>query len=356
MDRIAIIGLENSGKSTLFNALGKTKSTTAIHPFSTNTTCSSIVEVQDPRLDELARLNSSKKIVRASFELLDVARTRDQITGDLSPSYFALLKELDAFLIVLRHFKDDSISGNSDPLSSLETIQTELILSDLASCENQLKRLEKSGRKQTNAQKLISLLEKLIEILSRSTPLYNANFDNEEKELLKQLFLLTAKPVFFAINVNEENINQSADSLEPNLAKAIGSHQSIILCAKLEEEIEQLSDDLKKEMLNAYNLDEPISSVITRLCFSVLGKQTFFTSGEKETRAWPFRKGAKAPECAGVIHSDLERGFIKAQVISYEDFVNEKSFQNAKSHGKLRLEGKDYVVKEGDILEIRFNV
>jgi len=360
-----IVGLPNVGKSTLFNAMTATASAQAANfPFCTIEPNVGRLAVPDTRLDQLAVLGQSQKVVPSQLEIVDIAglvKGASQGQG-LGNQFLANIRETDAILHVVRCFEDADIvhvEGSTDPIRDADIIETELMIADMESLERQLKNNEKKAKGgDKDAKDMMEIIVPLKAALESGKPARTVKLDDDQKQKAKLLQLITLKPQMYVCNVKEADAvsgNQwTAKVLER--AKAEGT-QAVIICAQIESDIAQMdSEDDKKEFLQSVGLEEAGLNKIIRGGNTMLGLQTYFTVGPKEARAWTIRKGAKAPEAAGVIHTDFERGFIKAEVISYEDFLAYKTEAAAKEAGKMRQEGKDYVVKDGDVMLFRFNV
>jgi len=360
--KCGIVGLPNVGKSTLFNALTKAGIAAANFPFCTIDPNVGVVPVPDPRLQQLADIARPLKIIPTSMEFVDIAGlVAGASKGEgLGNKFLAHIREVDAIAHVVRCFENTDIvhvAGKIDPISDIETIDTELALADLESVDKALNRAERAAKandKEAMARRPV--LQRLATVLNEGKSARNAGLSAEEQTLVRDLFLLTLKPLMYIANVKEDGFtnNPYLDAVRTR-AEAEGA-EVVPVCAAIEEELSQLEDADKLAFLADMGLDEPGLNRVIRAGYRLLGLQTYFTAGEKEVRAWTVRKGSTAPQAAGVIHTDFERGFIRAETIAFDDYIKYKGEAGSRDAGRLRLEGKDYLVKEGDVLHFRFNV
>jgi len=360
--KCGIVGLPNVGKSTLFNALTKAGIAAANFPFCTIDPNVGVVPVPDLRLGQLAEIVKPQKVIPTAVEFVDIAGlVAGASKGEgLGNKFLAHIREVDAITHVVRCFENTDIvhvSGKIDPIADIETIDTELALADLESVDKALNRAERAAKandKEAMARKPV--LQKLAAALNEGKPARAAGLDDDEKALVRDLFLLTLKPLMYIANVKEDGFtnNPFLDMVKAR-AKTEGA-EVVPVCAAIEEELSQLEDADRDVFLHDMGLDEPGLNRVIRAAYNLLGLQTYFTAGVKEVRAWTVKSGSTAPQAAAVIHTDFERGFIRAETIAFDDFIKFKGESGARDAGRLRLEGKEYLVKEGDVLHFRFNV
>ena len=353
---LGIVGLPNVGKSTLFNALTKNDVLAANYPFATLEPNTGVVGVPDPRLNTLAEIFGSERILPAAVTFVDIAgivKGASEGAG-LGNKFLANIRESDAICQVLRAFTDDDVvhvEGRVSPADDMETINTELILADLQTLEKAIPRLQKEARMDKTKASTVEAAEQALAILNSGKTLFAAGFDSTP---IRELFLLTSKPFLYVINADEDELND--EGFKTRMRQLVEPAEAVFINAKLEAELAELDDDEALELLQSVGQDESGLHALARVGFDTLGLQTYLTAGPKEARAWTIHKGDTAPEAAGVIHTDFQKGFIKAEVVSFDDLVAAGSMAEAKAKGKVRIEGKDYVMHDGDVVEFRFNV
>ncbi|MGI9119636.1 MAG: redox-regulated ATPase YchF [Acidimicrobiales bacterium] len=361
VERFGFVGLPNAGKSSLFNALSGAEVLAAAYPFATVDPNVGVARVPDHRLDALAAMSKSAKVVHATVELVDIGGLVEGASqGEgLGNRFLAGIREVDAIVLVLRAFPDPDVVGPSDPLEHLATVETELALADLESVESKIERRRKASKLDRSLATEVEALDAALVGLAEGTPLYRSRLSGEQRAILKPWFLLTNKPVLVIVNLGDDQLDQ-AEALAAPVVEALTGATSPVevlpLCVQLEAEAAQLAPGDRAEMLAELGLGEGALPRVVSAARALLGLRTFLTTGDKESRAWTFRAGAKAPECAGVIHGDFQRGFIKAECVHWDELLELGSWSKARDAGKLRIEGKDYEVADGDVLEFRFNV
>jgi len=362
--KLGIVGLPNVGKSTLFNALTSAHAEAQNYPFCTIEPNIGIVTVPDKRIDMLADLIQPEKVTYATVEFVDIAGlVKGASKGEgLGNKFLSHIREVDSIVHVVRCFEDKNIThveGKIDPLSDIEIINLELMLADLEIIDNRLKKVEKMAKSDKSYVKELELLEALKSAIEEEKPLRSLSFTDEELSLIKSFRLLSLKPVLYVCNISEEDLisGEYNDYVKQviNYAEKEGS-EVIAISAKIESEISQLSEEEKKEFLAELGLEESGLEKLIKSSYDLLGLMSFLTAGPKEVRAWTIKKGTKAPQAAGKIHSDMERGFIRAEVINYKDLLDCGGFNKSREKGLVRLEGKDYVMQDGDVVLFRFNV
>ena len=359
-----IVGLPNVGKSTLFNAITKAGALAANYPFATIDPNVGIVEVPDTRLNKLTEMVEPKKTIPTTFEFTDIAGiVKGASKGEgLGNKFLSHIREVDAICQLVRAFDDENVThvaGRVNPLDDIEVINMELVLADLESVEKRLPRIEKMARqKDKTAEMEFRILSRIKEALEEGNPVRSLDFNEEDQKYVNQAQLLTSKKMLYIANVGEDEIGDDENDKVKTIREYAAKEDSevIVISAKIEEEIATLDDEDKEMFLEDLGIEEPGLDRLIRTTYDLLGLSTYFTAGVQEVRAWTFRQGMTAPQCAGIIHTDFERGFIRAEVTSYDDYVEHGGEQGAKEAGKQRLEGKDYIMQDGDIVHFRFNV
>lgn len=360
-----IVGLPNVGKSTLFNAITQAGAESANYPFTTIDPNVGIVEVPDERLNHLTEVVKPKKTVPTAFEFTDIAGiVKGASKGEgLGNKFLSHIRQVDAICHVVRCFDDDNIthvSGNVDPIADIEIINLELVLADLESVNNRIDRVQRLVKQRDEAGIAEhEVLIKIKEALEKEAPVRALEFTKDQKKIVKQLHLLTSKPVLYAANISEDEVsNPDANEYVKKVKEFAAAEDAevIVICASIEKEIAELDQEEKEMFLEELGIKESGLDQLIKATYHLLGLATYFTAGEQEVRAWTFHKGIKAPQAAGIIHSDFERGFIRAETVSYDDLMNAGSMLKARENGRVRSEGKEYIVEDGDVILFRFNV
>jgi len=358
MERFGFVGLPNAGKSSLYNALAGGGALAAPYAFATTDPNVGVAKVPDERLDRLAEMSQSRKVIPASVQFVDIGGLVEGASqGEgLGNRFLAGIREADAVVYVLRAFADGDVPGPADPLEHLRVLEIELTLADLETVESQIAKRTKAAKQDPSIADEVAALTSAQELLAEGTPIYRSSLGETERELLRGYFLLTNKPVMALVNVGEDRLDDIDAVIAPVVDELGGAGEVIGMCVQLEAEAAQFTGDERTEMLDALGLGEGALPRFLHTAYHLLGLRTFFTTGEKESRAWTFRAGSRAPQAAGVIHTDFERGFIRAEVIGWKELLEAGSWHAARDAGTLRVEGKDYVMADGDVVEFRFNV
>ncbi len=358
MERFGFVGLPNAGKSSLYNALAGGGALAAPYAFATTDPNVGVAKVPDRRLDLLAEMSNSKKVVPASVQFVDIGGlVEGASTGEgLGNQFLAHIREVDTVVYLLRAFEDADVPGPSDPLECLRILEIELALADLETVESRIERRRKALRQDKSLGELVDALDAAHALLADGTPIYRGTLTDAQREALLPEFLLTNKPVLALVNVGETDLDRIDEIVQPVANEFDGRAQVIGMCVQLEAEAAQFTGAERLEMLEALGLGEGGLERFIHAAYQLMGLRTFLTTGEKESRAWTFRAGSKAPQCAGRIHTDFERGFIRAEVIHWDELLELGSWSKAKDVGKIRVEGKEYVAEDGDVMEFRFNV
>ena len=360
MERFGFVGLPNAGKSSLFNSLAGGGALAAPYAFATTDPNVGVVKVPDARLDALAEMSASKKVVHSTTEFVDIGGLVEGASqGEgLGNKFLAGIREVDAVVFVLRAFDDDDVPGPSDPLEHLRIVELELTLADLEAVESRIDKRRKALKTDPRDHDLVAevaALDVALDHLAEGTPLFRTEMSDDERFALREHFLLTNKPVMAVLNIGEDQLEE-AEAIADRVREALPGAEVLPLSVQLEAEAALLPEEERSELLEGLGLGEGALPRFVRSAHELLGLRTFLTTGEKESRAWTFKEGWKAPQCAGRIHTDFERGFIRAEVIGWEELLELGSWSAARDVGKLRLEGKDYVMADGDVVEFRFNV
>ncbi len=365
MERFGFVGLPNAGKSSLYNALAGGGALAAPYAFATTDPNIGVAKVPDARLDRLAQMSASRKIVPASVEFADIGGLVEGASqGEgLGNKFLAGIREVDAIVFVLRAFRDIDVPGPADPLEHLRIVEVELALADLETTEKQFDKVRRAAKGDSSLAPTVTALDKAVSRLAEGVPLYRSDLSGVDRAALQPFFLLTDKPVLAVVNLDEEQVMDPAPVLSPVIGELEGATtvegegaQVLGMCVQLEAEAALLAETDRAEMLEGLGLGEGALPIFARAVYHLLGLRTYFTTGEQESRAWTFRAGSTAPECAGRIHTDFQRGFIRAETIRWDTLLQEGSWSKARESGLVRSEGKDYHPEDGDVMEFRFNV
>ena len=358
MERFGFVGLPNSGKSSLYNALAGGGALAAPYAFATTDPNVGVAKVPDRRLERLAVMSSARKVVPASVQFVDIGGlVEGASTGEgLGNQFLAHIREVDTVVFLLRAFTDIDVPGPSDPLECLRVLEIELALADLETVESRVEKRRKAAKQDKSLTELVEALDAAHVLLAEGTPIYRGTLTDAQREVLREEFLLTNKPVLALVNVSEDDLERIPEIIAPVEAELGNRAEVIGMCVQLEAEAAQFSGEEREEMLDALGLGEGGLERFIHAAYLLMGLRTYFTTGEKESRAWTFRAGSKAPQAAGRIHSDFERGFIRAEAIQWDELLEIGSWAKAREVGKVRVEGKDYLVADGDVLDFRFNV
>jgi GTP-binding protein YchF len=357
MEKFGFVGLPNAGKSTLFNALSGGGAFAAPYAFATIDPNIGVAKVPDKRIDALSEMSESKETIYASVQFVDIGGLVEGAhSGEgLGNKFLSHIREVDGVVYVLRAF-DEGVPGPTDPLEHLRVVELELVYADFESAEKQIERRAKQAKQDKDIAEQMPAAEKALEFLREGTPLYRSSLTQEERELISDFFFLTNKPFMAVLNVSESQLGQ-ASAIAKEVGQELTNVEIVPLCVQMEAEAAQIADPAERqEMLDAFGLGEGALPSFLHGAYQMLGLRTFFTTGEKESRAWTFRDGSTAPQAAGRIHGDFERGFIRAEVVNWEELLKAGSWSAARDAGKLRIEGKDYLFQDGDVTEFRFNV
>jgi len=357
MERFGFVGLPNAGKSSLYNALAGGGALAAPYAFATVDPNVGVAKVPDQRVDRLGAMSKTKTLVHAAVQFVDIAGlVKGAAQGEgLGNRFLAHIREVDAIVFVLRAFEDDDVPGSSDPVDQLSTLEVELMYADLETLEKQVDKRRKAAKGDKSILAEVEAMDRAIELLQAGTALYRSDLDAERRDLLRPYFLLTNKPAMAVVNIDESQLDDVDAVIAPVVAE-MGGAEVVGACVQLEAEAVLLDEAERAELLEALGLGDGALARFLRSAYEMLGLRTYLTTGEKETRAWTFRAGAKAPQAAGVIHTDFERGFIRAETIQWDELLECGSWAKARELGKARVEGKDYVVQDGDVMDFRFNV